>query len=264
MTNLPSAASAADMRHSSEPINTLKSIYAGAKATSWDWLFGEAGEPNEHCYTPLDPDGTAIPLSADITLFDRCQHNRQRWATPGQLLCIVVIICSSMAAGAFVFALARPHSLPSSDWITCGKSVGEAVAKDCVFDIMMNGWVPQECYNHELSEQYIARHDEFRFFADHLGYQELTLDDVRKGDHMTLYTTRNHHYAHCAYIWEIQGIAIAGGLYIDEHSMNLEHTKHCAGLLLRSHQIRDEADIGNGTRVPQIVEIGFMRCRPMW
>jgi hypothetical protein len=235
-----------------------------AKESRWNTLFGMHGLFRKHHYTPVASDGHEVPPSAHDAFEDGERLNQKRWAMAGQLLRITAIILLSMAAGALAYAFTRPRGLPDSDWITCGHSVEEALAKNCQFDIMMNGWVPQECYHRNLSEEYIAQHQEFRFFADHLGYKELTLDDVRKGQFKTLFTTRNHHYAHCAYVWELQGIAIAGGPYIDEHSMNLEHTKHCAGLLLRSHEIMDEHEVGNGSRVPQIVEIGFMRCRAMW
>lgn len=35
-------------------------------------------------------------------------------------------------------------------------SVAEARRSGCLFDIMMNGWVPKECYNKQLWEEFMS------------------------------------------------------------------------------------------------------------
>ena len=40
--------------------------------------------------------------------------------------------------------------------LDCGYSPSEARAKDCVYDVMMQDWVPQPCYDAILTEKYLA------------------------------------------------------------------------------------------------------------
>ncbi|KAK5110413.1 hypothetical protein LTR85_001023 [Meristemomyces frigidus] len=241
----------------------------------------------DHSYGPLDPNIDDLSAHDDSPSGGKAGEERKTACLLGKLLAIVLVI--SIAAGAIVAltATSTRNGFAGSDWITCGYTPEEATSRDCVFDIMMNGWIPRQCYNQTLSERYIKEHKEFRFYADRLGLEQLSLEELQKGQHPRVFTTKNHHYAHCAFVWELQGFALAGGQYVDEHSMNSERefirdaessllkfrvlisdtredTTHCAGLLLRSHQITDEPNVGNGSRVPQIVEIGYMRCRAMW
>lgn len=213
----------------------------------------------EHAYTPLATDTTA-DFDDTSTPGGRCSPWRQH-VRP--ILLAALFIIALFSAGLIV---ARKLSFESGGtaihWLECGRTPEAARANGCVFDMMMNGWTRSECYNRELSEEYIEKYP-FRFFADRFGFEELTMEEVRKGEHNILYSTENHHYIHCAFVWELQGLALAGGKYIDEHSMNYDHTRHCTNLLVRTHELQAEPWIGNGTKVPQTVEIGYIRCRAL-
>lgn len=116
-----------------------------------------------------------------------------------------------------------------------------------------------DCYNRELSEEYLAQ-GQFRFFGDELTYNEVPLDVVRRGEHSHIFTTNEHHLSHHAVMWRLQGLALAQKRFIDERSVDVSHTAHCAQKLLETHRLEVDGPVGNGTRLPIKITTGFIPC----
>ena len=43
--------------------------------------------------------------------------------------------------------------------LDCGGNPSEARAKGCIYDVMMQDWVPEPCYDSVLTERYLANHN---------------------------------------------------------------------------------------------------------
>jgi len=100
-----------------------------------------------------------------------------------------------------------PHIEDYKVWKDCGNNATEARQRGCVFDVMMTGWVKEDCYNKALSDQ-ILLEGGFRFFRDAEGTDEIPLDVIRLGEHTHMYTNDLHHRAHCVYVWKLQALAL--------------------------------------------------------
>lgn len=138
----------------------------------------------------------------------------------------------------------------------CGSSVAEAKAAGCVFDLMLNGWVQPECYQRDLSEEFISK-GLYHFYYDHQATQEIPLDIMRKGEHKLVYTSPVHHFDHCSYMWRVQVRALQTRGPIDTESLDYNHTVHCAGVL-ENFYVANSTSFGNESTLG----VGFTSCGP--
>jgi hypothetical protein len=116
-------------------------------------------------------------------------------------------------------------------WKDCGNTSSEARSKNCRFDVMLTSWIHNDCFDSELMESYLFKHD-YTWYMD----RELTVpfpdEAMRLGDHYRVFVDREFHFVHCAYMWEMQiraywaGKAKVYGIWEDGH------TKHCANILV--------------------------------
>ena len=146
---------------------------------------------------------------------------------------------------------------PSTITLNCGNSTAEARALGCVFDPLVNLWVPAPCIDNELNEDYKRRVD-WRGFDDPEGKKELDLEAMsERVDPFHYYTTIREHAVHCAYVWRKQHQGyLKGGMYLDGNSASLQHTKHCADMLIYTADLRP-GDLGNVTTE---TTVGFSTC----
>lgn len=143
-------------------------------------------------------------------------------------------------------------------WKGCGINASEARSLGCVFDVMMNAWTRQECYNKGLSEEYLAEWN-FQFFYDAEGTRGIPLSVMRKGEHNYMYSTEYQHRGHCIYTWKMQALALeAQGRgevkQCDDETFSYHHTIHCADILANSPREPPYA-MGYG-------DVKFLSCGP--
>jgi hypothetical protein len=143
-------------------------------------------------------------------------------------------------------------------WKDCGNSASEARERGCVFDVMMTGWVKEDCYNKAVSEEYLLE-GAFRFFSDPEATNEIPLDVIRLGEHTHMYTNDLHHRAHCVYVWKLQALALESQAQgkvklIDSESYTYDHTVHCARILVNS--------IPSPPYSMNYGEVDFLSCGP--
>ncbi|KAL3421706.1 hypothetical protein PVAG01_05862 [Phlyctema vagabunda] len=115
-------------------------------------------------------------------------------------------------------------------WKGCGTNVAEARAMGCLYDVMLGGWIHSDCYWGELMEEYIAE-GEYRWYRDENLTVEMSLAEVRLGEHKKIWTKKYYHYAHCAYLWNLQMRAFRERVPVDHSIMEEEHTVHCSSIL---------------------------------
>ncbi|RDW69192.1 hypothetical protein BP6252_08212 [Coleophoma cylindrospora] len=131
--------------------------------------------------------------------------------------------------------LAYKHwlSVPTPNTIIkpCGESPEEARAAGCTFDIMMDSWLSEKCYDEPLSREF-RQLKEWPFYTDNHGIKRLNYEELSTS--VQAHTTLEYHYFHCLFAVHKLHRAIAHGRYIEEDVAKLGHTSHCAGYLERT------------------------------
>ena len=116
--------------------------------------------------------------------------------------------------------------------LDCGWSPSEARAKGCVFDVMMQDWVPRPCFDEVLTERYLAKNN-WTWYADADGNTTMTDEVMRKGDHGFAWMATSYHKTHCIFSWLKTIRALRNNRGISQELMSYDHVLHCAhGALL--------------------------------
>ena len=163
------------------------------------------------------------------------------------------LFLATLATAIWTILTARytiPTSFPSSLSTDCGSSVAEAKARGCHFDMMSWLWVPAECFDAELVEEFIALRD-WDWYTDHTGKERVPLDIVKTGAYDRLWAPQEYHMWHCTYMWKKMHRAILRGRPMDSDIANYNHTVHCEKMLL---------DAGELTDVNTRVDAEFVSC----
>ena len=111
--------------------------------------------------------------------------------------------------------------------LDCGYSAEEARAKDCVYDVMMQDWVPVPCYDEALTEKYLAQGN-WTWYADGEGLTTLTDEEMRTGDHRVAWMGASYHKAHCVFSWIKIIRAMRNNRGISQELLSYDHVLHCA------------------------------------
>lgn len=114
----------------------------------------------------------------------------------------------------------------------CGSSVAEAKSHGCEFDPMVNGWTPQECFDKELSEEFMALPNYTWYYdADHA--RPIPMNELYSGELAITYPEPFHHDRHCLYTWRKLHLAAKLGTMVDSDTFWYNHSAHCTSYLLR-------------------------------
>lgn len=121
-----------------------------------------------------------------------------------------------------------PRNITSgAQLLTCGECVYEARELGCKYDILLNNWVPEPCYDEEFIEEY-ADDGSWAAYADANLTQRITnIEEMSEREYY--YTSVRDHVNHCAMIWKKQFWAFfENRKAIDTMISNPAHTDHCA------------------------------------
>ncbi|KAH0837273.1 hypothetical protein AYO21_09980 [Fonsecaea monophora] len=137
-----------------------------------------------------------------------------------------------------------PDSL-TGQILDCGYNPEEARAKGCVYDVMMQDWVPEPCYDPILTERYLAQGN-WTWYADAEGKVILTDEEMRKGEHGSAWMSSSYHQAHCIFSWDKTVRALRNNRPISQELLSYDHVLHC------SHQTLNGAEVDEsiGVRAP--------------
>lgn len=135
--------------------------------------------------------------------------------------------------------------------ISCGQSPEEARASGCKYDVMMQLWVPVECYDEALSERFLAEGN-WPWFADIRAQHEISLEVMRLGEHQVAFSTDQYHRYHCIFTWEVMVRAMRARGYIVEEMMSYDHVVHCRHMTLPPPH--------NKTLIAVEAHSGYTRC----
>jgi hypothetical protein len=171
-------------------------------------------------------------------------HSRKcTWA----LLHILLLITTTACCLAILFITgvkavgARPYSSApdicreryTESVRSCGNSTTEARAFGCQFDLLSAAWLPEECQDRELTEEFRAA-GPWKYFADSLGRVELREEELseRTGGENGYWTSRRWHTVHCAFQWRKMHRSIERGARMEDALRDYTHTMHCGEMFL--------------------------------
>lgn len=141
---------------------------------------------------------------------------------------------------------------PAYKILDCGGSPEEARAKDCVYDVMMQDWVPKPCYDEVLTERYLAKGN-WTWYADGDGNEIIPDDVMRKGEHGSAFMSNSYHKAHCVFSWLKLVRALRTSTGISQELLSYDHVLHCAHGALKA---ADSDNAGIGVSAPT----NYARC----
>lgn len=134
--------------------------------------------------------------------------------------------------------------------LDCGHTPEEARKRDCVFDVMMQDWMPRACHDEALSERYLATGN-WTWWADAEATKSLSLEEMRKGEHTVIYVIQDYHRSHCIYAWEKFVRALRNDWPVIEELISYDHVMHC-----RHSTLSKASDTIRGVRAPT----AYTRC----
>ncbi|KID85594.1 hypothetical protein MGU_07131 [Metarhizium guizhouense ARSEF 977] len=122
----------------------------------------------------------------------------------------------------------------------CGETPAQARARGCYFDVISFCWLPERCYDAELSQRFDGL-TEWEWFVDPNRTQPLTHQQIMTGEHTGLYVNWEYHLLHCTCMWEKMHRALMGPhekMAIDSYIGSYEHTKHCGHMLTSDRDVQ--------------------------
>lgn len=151
--------------------------------------------------TSFDSDADA---ESSTTLLDEQLRISRHRARPGTIaLKLILGLACGLCVVSLLYTAATVHKLSQSsevDYGDCGahESVDEARAKGCVFDPMGWVWVRPECYDAEMTADFLNRTD-FTWHTEPKLTPEskVPMDVIFRGDHPKLFTQKKYHSVHC-------------------------------------------------------------------
>ena len=211
-------------------------------------------EPDDNMPLQLDPEREERAIVYDNT------HREYRGLIKQSLIILSLSVLFTIAAVTIIVTTGSPKCqsastmMPSSIPATvpqifskpqpdisslkpkdCGNNPTTARERGCHFDIMSMIWIPHECYDPELTEEF-ASEKSWEWSLHENGTDLISEEDIRKGDIRKGWVRFEYHITHCLYTWKkvIKQIE-RGGAPIDGYVSNHTHTEHCSMMLsLRS------------------------------
>ncbi|KIW03632.1 uncharacterized protein PV09_05384 [Verruconis gallopava] len=144
------------------------------------------------------------------------------------------------------------HNITSNaKLLECGSSPREARALGCKYDILLNHWVPEPCYDEEFIQEYADDQSWAAYIDEDLTQRIYSIHEMSEKDYY--FTSFRDHVNHCAVIWKKQFWV----LYEERKSFDTmiaspEHTDHCALYL-------SEAVNTNSTEATRVT-VGYAGC----
>jgi hypothetical protein len=168
----------------------------------------------------------------------------------------------------FYFQLHRPHSysfdlghgqsiFKSNKFITCGNSLGEAMANECQYDMLSNHFVHPLCLDEGAVLEYQQEGNTW------IGYTDMNWTDVipttkAMGESGVYWTNQRDHIVHCAMLWRKQWRAFTENRrYWDNVIAGEEHVLHCSEFLMEMSEQHEGFD---WREKPMTVEVGYGGC----
>lgn len=117
----------------------------------------------------------------------------------------------------------------------CGNDAVTARANGCIFDLLTLAWLAPECYDADLSAEFLEDAPE-TFYYDEDAQRPIesyeALSERPLGEFS--WTTRKYHIYHCSYGWRLMHRALERGGMVESGLSSYHHTEHCADTLMNT------------------------------
>ena len=133
----------------------------------------------------------------------------------------------------------------------CGSNWEEATELGCVYDVMMQLWMPPACYDSVLSERFLLEGN-WTWWATPDADTIMTDAEMREGKHTVAYMLQDYHKNHCVFAMEKLVRALRNQWPLIPELVSYDHIVHCR------HKTLMRTDPVRGVRAPT----GFTSCAP--
>ena len=127
----------------------------------------------------------------------------------------------------------NPHDL-GDVILDCGNNYTVARQKNCIYDVMMQLWIPAPCYDGTLSERFLADGN-WTWWADSGATTIISDERIKLGEHEVTYVSADYHATHCMYAWELLVRSLRTQKPIIEPLISYDHAVHCRHKALKAH-----------------------------
>lgn len=147
----------------------------------------------------------------------------------------------------------RHNVTSNAHLLTCGNSSTQAREAGCEYDILLNNWVPQPCYDTEFILDYTDDESWGAYSSPDLSpSSRLTPQQMSEAEFY--YTSVRDHINHCGILWKKQfWVLFEERRAVDTVVASQGHTDHCAQYLM-------DVEGGVGVEEATRVERGFAGC----
>ncbi|TLD09220.1 uncharacterized protein PgNI_06753 [Pyricularia grisea] len=142
---------------------------------------------------------------------------------------------------------------------SCGNTPEEARALGCKFELHNFAWVPPECYDQQLGDDWDAQ--DWQFARTNLtppAEAMIPKHVAINGELASAWVPWHQHMAHCALIWKKFHRAVALDRPMDSWTSSYAHSAHCADMLINWDLARQK-DIFNS-----LLHLKFPTCSYEW
>ncbi|KAH8662400.1 hypothetical protein BX600DRAFT_437796 [Xylariales sp. PMI_506] len=192
-------------------------------------------EQSEHYSVLPDKHDSGIPLLSECDELPSSalrRHNRSSRALKYRIFMAVSFLCILVAVAYGSYTLGT-HRSRRAELGSCGTSIEEAKAKGCVFDYLSFHWVRPECYYGDLMAEYRNRTNTTYYYTRDLYPSNIIpFDEIMAGKYLTAWAKKEHHQAHCSYLYQMTSQALGNHLPIDHVAASMTHAAHCTKVLL--------------------------------
>lgn len=119
---------------------------------------------------------------------------------------------------------------------TCGSSYASAIANNCIFQLWSFSWVPPECFDNELHDEFLSLRakEGWHYYSSLSPLIKVPLDSVLAGNRNDLHSTWGQHFWHCAFyqrkffrMVEEHDDRREATLKMTRRDLGEEHARHC-------------------------------------
>jgi hypothetical protein len=163
------------------------------------------------------------PLSSTMRRYSRC------------VLSALAIIVSTLFTLVICYYTFTSRALPivlEDDFFRCGSSTQEAKAAGCHFDLLEFSWLPDECMEREIEQEFLSVRN-WTYSVDPDGFEPLTEHQIINGDETFVHGTWEWHVTHCKFMAKkLEKLSTPGWVqYMNGNIRDRHHTEHCAKVM---------------------------------
>ncbi|KAL7928079.1 hypothetical protein V8C35DRAFT_326250 [Trichoderma chlorosporum] len=158
------------------------------------------------------------------------------WPSKCVISLMVLLILAVVAnLGTWFWVTRGPRDALFEEWNHCGRSSEEALRRGCVMEPLFYGWMPKQ-----------------KWYLEQDMINEVEPEALWRGSNIKVYI-RIYHGEYCLFQWRKIMFAINNQeLYIDNKTISIHHSSHCADQLTAGRE---------GDDAINEVELGFYCCR---